>query len=200
MMEDQCDPSFLLKLIWMSKKGWISLLLILFIIIFDQILKIVIKTQPHAWVHTLSFIDYTENNGMAFGIELPGTIGKYILTIFRIIASVFISVFLVRMIRKGVKTGLVVGFSMILAGAIGNILDSVFYGVIFDYAPLLQGRVVDMFHFNLFHFFWPEWMPFFGGNYFEFFAPIFNVADSAITMGIMYMLFFQRKFFKENKL
>jgi signal peptidase II len=183
----------------MSKKGWISLSLIFFILLFDQILKIVIKTQPDSWVYTLPFIDYTENTGMAFGIELPGSYGKYFLTIFRIIASIFISFYVVKMVRKDVKTGIIVGFSLVLAGAIGNIIDSVFYGVIFDYAPLLQGRVVDMFHFNLFHFFWPDWVPFIGGNYFEFFAPIFNVADSAITVGIGYMLFFERRFFKENK-
>lgn len=199
-MEGHYDPSFLLKKNAMSKKGWLAITIILGIIVFDQILKIVIKTQPLSWIHTLPFIDYTENNGMAFGIELPGRGGKYFLTIFRILASILITIFLIRLIRRNVKTGVIVGFSLILAGAIGNILDSVFYGVIFDYAPLLQGRVVDMFHFNLFHFFWPEWVPIIGGNYFEFFAPIFNVADSAITTGIFYMLIFQRHFFKENKL
>lgn len=184
----------------MSKKGWISISLIFGILVFDQILKIVIKTQPYSWIQTLPFIDYTENNGMAFGIELPGMGGKYFLTIFRLVASVVIAIFLSRMIRKNVKSGVIFGFSLILAGALGNIIDSVFYGVIFDYAPLLHGRVVDMFHFNLFHFFWPEWMPFIGGNYFEFFAPIFNVADSAITIGIAFLLIFERRFFKENKL
>ncbi|MFC0876666.1 signal peptidase II [Saccharicrinis sp. FJH2] len=184
----------------MSKKGWISISLILLILVFDQIIKIVVKTQPLSWIHTLPFIDYTENNGMAFGIELPGKGGKYFLTIFRLIASVVIAVFLVKMVRKDVKTGIIVGFSLILAGALGNIIDSVFYGVIFGYAPILHGRVVDMFHFNLFHFFWPKWIPYFGGKYFEFFAPIFNVADSSITVGIGYMLIFQRRFFKENKL
>ena len=174
--------------------------MVLTILILDQLLKIEIKTQPTSWLYSLPFIDYTENNGMAFGIELPGQWGKYFLTIFRLIASAAIIYFLAKMVKNNVKTGVIVGFSLILAGALGNIIDSVFYGVVFDYAPLLQGRVVDMFHFNLFHFYWPEWMPLIGGKYFEFFAPIFNLADSSISVGIGYMLIFERKFFKENNL
>lgn len=183
----------------MTKKGWLSIIVISFVLIVDQLLKLHVKTSPLSSIHNLFFINFVENNGMAFGVELPGVGGKYALTIFRLIASVAIAVIIRRMILSKVSTGVVVGFSMILAGALGNIIDSVFYGVIFDYAPLLQGRVVDMLHFNLFHFYWPDWLPWLGGRYFSFFAPIFNIADSSITTGIFYLLLFQRRFFKENK-
>ena len=198
-MEDLVLHFFIYAFCIMSKKAKLSLGIIFVILVLDQILKVVIKTQPDSWLYTLPFIDYTENNGMAFGIELPGAYGKYLLTGFRLVASVFIAIFIARLIKRKAPTGVIVGFSLILAGAFGNIIDSVFYGVIFDYAPLLQGRVVHMFHFNFFHFFWPRWIPFIGGNYFEFFAPIFNLADSAITSGIFYMMIFQRRFFKENQ-
>jgi signal peptidase II len=198
-MEDFVLHFFIYSLYFMSKNAKLSIGIILVLLVLDQILKIEIKTQPGSWLYSLPFIDYTENNGMAFGIELPGAYGKYFLTGFRLVASVLIAIFIGRLIKRKSPTGVIVGFSLILAGALGNIIDSVFYGVIFDYAPLFQGRVVDMFHFNFFHFFWPEWVPFIGGNYFEFFAPIFNLADSAITTGIFYMMIFQRKFFKENQ-
>lgn len=183
----------------MTKKGWISISVIFFVLLFDQLLKIHIKTSPLSTIHNLFFIDFVENNGMAFGVELPGVGGKYALTTFRLIASGVIAFLIRRMIIRQVAMGIVVGFSMILAGALGNIIDSLFYGIIFDYAPLMQGRVVDMLHFNLFDFYWPEWIPWIGGNYFQFFAPVFNIADSSITTGIAYLLIFHRKFFKENQ-
>ena len=148
-------------------------------------------------------IHFIENQGFAFGMALGGTVGKVVLTLVRLVASGFIAWLLVRGVRRGMRTSLLACASLILAGAVGNLIDSCFYGVIFNesyynvatlfppeggYAPLLQGRVVDMFYFPLFQFNWPEWMPFVGGQHFEFFNAIFNVADSAITIGIIWFI------------
>lgn len=159
------------------------------------------------------FIHFTENNGMAFGTELGGDYGKLFLTLFRIVAVIAISFWLRNSIRKGAHGILTVSVSFILAGAIGNILDSVFYGVIFDhsfgqvatfmpdgggYAPLLYGKVVDMLYFPLWKGFLPEWLPIWGGEYFVFFQPIFNIADVAITVGVALLLIFQKQAFPER--
>ncbi len=151
---------------------------------------------------------------MAFGIDIPGDLGKPILTIFRIVAVVLISIYIKNSIKKGAPAGFVLFMSMVLAGALGNIFDSLFYGLIFSestyfgvaeymppdggYAPFLYGHVVDMFYFPLIEGVYPEWIPFKGGESFLFFRPIFNVADSAISVGVICILLFQRGYLKEN--
>lgn len=151
------------------------------------------------------YIYFTENNGMAFGIEI---ISKLFLSIFRLVAVVLIGYYLYKIVKENYRIGFIVCISLILAGALGNIIDSVFYGVIFDhsygqlatfmpeaggYASWFHGKVVDMLYFPLFSFYWPEWMPVVGGEEFVFFRPIFNLADSAITVGVVLLLICYRK-------
>jgi signal peptidase II len=155
---------------------------------------------------------------MAFGLSYGGVIGKYILSVFRILMVGFLIYLLKGLIKENEPKGLIISFSLIVAGAIGNIIDSVIYGLIFSqsyyhggvaefvpfgtgYAPFLQGSVVDMFYFPLFDIVLPEWVPFKGGDRFEFFRPVFNVADSCITVGVFSILIFYRKIFfgKEAK-
>lgn len=192
------------------QKSWISLAIMLVILFADQILKIWIKInmvlgeniRVFDWFH----IYFTENNGMAFGIEL---FDKLFLTLFRIIASGFLIWYLFKTCRKNqTKTGYCVSLSLIIAGAIGNVIDCLFYGIIFNhsygqvatmfpeaggYAQFFYGKVVDMFYFPIIDTYWPEWMPFVGGDHFVFFRPVFNVADAAITTGILLLLLFYRK-------
>ncbi len=159
-------------------------------------------------------IHFVENNGMAFGMELGGNFGKIFLSVFRIVAVAGIGWYLYQLTKKEAPLGLIVSVSMVLAGALGNIIDSAFYGLIFDesysrvatlfppdggYATLLHGKVVDMFYFPILSGHYPEWFPFVGGQEFIFFRPVFNVADSSITLGIISILLFQKKFFKESK-
>jgi len=161
-------------------------------------------------------IHFTENNGMAFGIELGAKAGKLILSVFRLLAIGAIIWYLTRIYKRNAPTGVVVCVSLILAGAIGNILDSAFFGLIFSdsynqiatfmpeeggYAPFLFGKVVDMLYFPLVEGFLPAWVPFWGGEYFIFFRPVFNIADSSITIGVLCLILFYRSYFKEeNKL
>ena len=158
-------------------------------------------------------LHFTENKGMAFGIALGGDSGKLVLSIFRIIAIGFIGWYLTRLTRRGASFGLIFSFSLIFAGAMGNIIDSAFYGLIFNessyhtvatmfpeeggYSPFLYGKVVDMFYFPLYKGYLPDWIPFWGGDYFIFFRPVFNIADSAITIGVLFLIIFQRNFFKK---
>jgi len=157
------------------------------------------------------YIHFTENNGMAFGMEFGGDWGKLTLSLFRIVFVGFIVSFLMKLIRKNADKVLITSLSLILAGAIGNILDGVFYGVLFSesyhqlasflpegggYAPLFFGRVVDMFYFPMFKGYLPEWIPFWGGDYFVFFRPVFNIADAAISIGVGIMLLFQKRVMK----
>lgn len=159
-------------------------------------------------------IHFVENKGMAFGLTLGGEIGKYILSIFRI-GMVGFLIYILRSIMREHKgsIGLQLSFALIIAGAIGNILDSAFYGLIFSnsnyhqgniaelfpaaggYAPFLQGKVVDMFYFPMINSNYPEWFPFMGGKSFSFFRPVFNVADSAISIGVALILLFHRSYF-----
>ena len=183
----------------LSKK---SILLVFLILLVDQVVKIWIKThmvigdEYHVFGHWF-IIHFTENNGMAFGMEFWGKSGKLFLSLFRIIA-----------IKQNSSAGLVLGISAILAGAIGNLIDSAFYGMIFTdsfaevarflpaeggYASFLHGRVVDMLYFPIVNTTYPSWFPFVGGESFVFFRPVFNIADSAITTGVLYLLIFQRK-------
>lgn len=155
-------------------------------------------------------IHFTENEGMAFGMVLGGEYGKLFLTLFRILAVTFIGYYLYTLIRQAANSGLIISIALIFSGAMGNIIDSVFYGVIFEdslynvskifpesggYAPLLYGHVVDMFYFPMFKGYYPDWVPVIGGKYFVFFRPVFNLADSAITVGVFSILIFQRGVF-----
>ncbi len=163
-------------------------------------------------------IHFIENEGMAFGLKFGGKVGKYILSIFRIAMVGFLIMLLRDIIKEKTSVGLQISFALIIAGAIGNILDSAFYGLIFSesfyhqgniaqlfpseggYAPFLQGRVVDMFYFPLINSSYPEWFPWIGGNNFSFFRPVFNVADSAISIGVaMILLFYRSYFLSEDK-
>jgi len=196
-----------------------SLAIILFILIVDQILKIWIKTNMSLGDEIVVFKDwfilhFVENNGMAFGFEFAGEYGKMFLSIFRILAVIAIGWYLFRLTKeKELPFGFIASISLILAGAIGNIIDSLFYGMIFDhsygqvaamfpegggYASFLHGKVVDMFYFPLVSGYYPDWLPFWGGNEFLFFRPVFNIADSSITIGIFMILLFYRNYF--NKL
>lgn len=195
-----------------------ALLVILLIVILDQILKIIIKTSlplgaTQPVIGKWFLLRFIENPGMAFGIDIPGKIGKPALTLFRILAATLIGLYLRSLILKNAPTGFVLCIAMIFAGALGNIIDSVFYGVIFSestyfetarlfphgggYAPLLSGRVVDMLYFPIFENNYPDWFPFLHGQKFIFFRPIFNIADSSITIGVAAILIFQRKYLRE---
>lgn len=162
---------------------------------------------------TWGFIHFVENNGMAFGISLGGNLGKLALSLFRIGAVAFLIYYIRKMIQAQASMGVLVCFSLILAGAIGNILDSVFYGMIFSessyhgglaemfpeeggYSGLLFGKVVDMLYFPMIDTYLPEWLPIWGGERFQFFKPVFNIADSSISIGIISLLIFQRHFFQ----
>lgn len=159
-------------------------------------------------------IHFTENYGMAFGLEFAGEKGKLFLTLFRIVASALIALYLYHLVKKKEHSLLIVSISLIFAGALGNIIDSVFYGLLFSastffevaeflpeaggYAALFHGKVVDMLYFPLIQGNYPAWFPFWGGQDFIFFRPVFNIADSAITTGVFILIIFQRKFFREK--
>jgi signal peptidase II len=193
-------------------------LIIIGVLVIDQWLKIWIKTNLEYGEEIMMFgqswalIHFVENEGMAFGLTLGGEYGKLALSLFRIVAVGFLFYYLHLLLRSKVSFGTVVSFSLILAGAIGNIIDSAFYGLIFSetpyhggvatmfpegggYASFLHGKVVDMFYFPVFEGFFPDWLPLWGGEHFQFFRPVFNVADTAITVGILSLLIFFRSFF-----
>jgi signal peptidase II len=193
--------------------------LILLILIADQVLKLWIKTHLVIGEDIRIFgnwgmLHFIENNGMAFGMEMGGKPGKLILSVFRIIAIFGIIWFLNSIIRKKAYTGLILAVSAILAGAIGNIIDSAFYGMIFSesfhqpavlfppgggYSSFLHGRVVDMLYFPVINTTWPDWSPIRPGESLVFFRPVFNIADSAITCGVFAILIFQKKMFRDFK-
>ena len=190
-----------------SRQGRIALTIILSVLVIDQIIKIMVKTGMSlgesiditSWFKIL----FVENNGMAFGMEI---IGKLFLSLFRIGAIGFFTWYLIKIINKGFPTGYIVTVSFVIAGAIGNLLDCMFYGLIFTestpfreatvtalgdgYAPFLYGKVVDMFYFPLWT--WPDWVPFVGGDIF--FEPVFNFADSCITCGVIILLLFYTRY------
>ena len=193
-----------------------SIIVILLVLIIDQTLKIWIKThmilgQEYKILGNWFIIHFTENNGMAFGMEFWGQNGKIFLTIFRILAVIGIGWYLKTLIKQEAPKMVIISISLILAGALGNIIDSVFYGVIFNesfyqiahfmpqdggYSTWLQGRVVDMLYFPILKGQYPGWFPFGANQQFIFFRPVFNIADSSITIGVAYILLFERSFFR----
>ena len=194
------------------------IILIILVLLIDQISKIYIKTHfmlgEEVRVTDWFIIHFTENNGMAFGTEFGGDYGKLFLSVFRIFAVIGIFYWLYTSVKQNLSRILIFSISLIFAGALGNILDSIFYGVFFDdslnhvstlqsmgdgYAPALFGKVVDMLYFPLWKGFLPEWLPIWGGQFFIFFQPIFNIADSAITVGVLTMFIFQKRVFVEDK-
>jgi signal peptidase II len=196
-----------------------SILLILLILAADQTFKVLIKTnmiigEEYSVIGHWFRIHFLENNGMAFGMEWGGRAGKAALSIFRMIAIAGICWYLVGIIKKKAHPGLVLSVSVIVAGAIGNLLDSAFYGMIFSeswhtpavmfpegggYSSFLHGRVVDMLYFPLIDTHWPEWSPIRPNETFVFFRPVFNIADASITTGVLVILFFQKKFLGDTK-
>lgn len=162
------------------------------------------------------YIHFIENPGMAFGLEFGGDTGKLLLSIFRLLAISGIAYYLWQLIKNKAHSGFIIATSLVFAGAFGNIIDSAFYGLIFSesppytpqtaelvpigtgYAGFLHGHVVDMLYFPLIEGYWPQWMPWVGGSFFQFFRPVFNVADSAITIGIFIIILNQKKFFASS--
>jgi len=193
-----------------NHKGWIAVAVVFLVLLVDQLTKIWVKTHMALYdaIHITDWfqIYFVENNGMAFGIEAGG---KLFLSLFRIIAVVLIVIYINRLVRENYKNGFIVCVALVLAGAVGNIVDSIFYGVIFEasypghvasvvpwgqgYSSLLHGKVVDMLYFPLIKGIYPDWFPFVGGQEFLFFRFIFNLADSAITIGVIWILLFYRK-------
>lgn len=203
-------------------KLYLALGVILTVLIIDQSLKFWIKTHLEmgeeinmlglSWAR----LHFVENEGMAFGLSLGGSFGKLFLSVFRLVAVGFLGYLLGQLIKTGEKAGVIIAFSLILAGALGNIIDSAFYGLIFSnspyhgglaqfmpaeggYAPFLMGKVVDMLYFPMIESKFPNWVPMWGGQEFEFFRPVFNIADSSIFCGICLFLLFYRSFFNKKE-
>jgi signal peptidase II len=179
-------------------------LLAALVVLADQLIKIWVRNNMYMGqeIHFLGergMLLYTENNGMAFGLELGGVAGKLALTLFRIVAVAAIGYGLYYLIKNKYNRGLILNVALIFAGALGNIIDSTFYGIIYDYAPIFQGRVVDMFYFPLITGHFPSWMPIWPGEEFKFFRPIFNLADSAISVGVILILIYQNHYFKQQE-
>ena len=191
-----------------KKLSRLVILLIGAIVVIDQVVKILVKTHMQIGeeiplIGTWCRLHFIENEGFAFGMSIGGEAGKIVLTLLRLVASAAIAWLIVRLIQKQTRPSLVVSLTLIFTGAVGNVIDSCFYGLIFNesyysvatlfppeggYAPFMQGRVVDMFYFPLFEFDWPMWLPLVGGEHFEFFNAIFNVADAAITIGVVWLI------------
>lgn len=184
------------------KKYLIPFAIVVLVLCADQGLKYWVHTHLYD-THKIIFpnwfmLYYTENNGMAFGIELGGTIGKVSLTLFRIAAVFVIIYYMLRQIRHDANRWFVICIALILAGAMGNIIDSVFYGVVFrsQSLPWFQGRVIDMLYFPIYDGYLPSWVPVWHDEHVQFFRPVFNIADASISVGIVSILLFQRVFFK----
>lgn len=207
----------------------IPLITVLSVLFIDQFIKIYIKLNyPLGEVKQITswfILHFTENPGMAFGFEFGGEMGKLTLSLFRVLACVAGAWYIRHIVKHGEHPGFVFSVSLILAGAMGNILDSAFYGLIFDkgttlhndfqeympydgianlttngYAPSMYGCVVDMFYFPIISGHFPDWFPIWGGEDFQFFRPIFNFADASISCGVAVIILFQKKFSKQPAL
>ncbi|HNY02059.1 MAG TPA: lipoprotein signal peptidase [Bacteroidales bacterium] len=193
--------------------------IVFLILVADQVLKFWVKThfymgETRPVIGQWFLLHFTENEGMAFGMRLGGDHGKLLLSLFRIVAVIIITGWLWRVTRKGANDLLIVCISLILAGAMGNILDSAFYGLVFNestymqiatflpggggYGTFLHGKVVDMLYFPIIESHFPAWMPVWGGEEFIFFRPVFNLADSSITVGVLLLILFQRRVFAQK--
>ena len=199
--------TFLKKII---TKGRLATLLVVAILTIDQVIKIRVKTNMslHEIISVCEWfkIVFIENNGMAYGMELGS---KIVLSVFRILAIAWLTYYIIRQVRINAKTGYIVCLTMVLAGAAGNLIDCMFYGLIFSgaseayvsyfvpfgegYAPFLMGKVVDMFYFPLIVTHYPLWLPVWGGEEFIFFSPVFNFADASISVGVILLLLFYRE-------
>lgn len=192
-------------------KAWMAVAIVVAILLIDQIIKIEVKTNMTLGeakrVTDWFYIEFIENNGMAYGMKF---INKLVLSLFRLFAIGFIGYYLAKIIKKNVAPlGYIVLIAMVLAGAAGNLIDCLFYGLVFDastpftvsqfvpfgegYSTFLHGKVVDMFYFPIIQTTWPEWVPYFGGSEYVFFSPVFNFADACISVGVVALLLFYRK-------
>lgn len=199
-----------MKLKRIISDGWLAALVVLSAILIDQFIKIWVKTSMtlHESIRIFDwfYISFIENNGMAYGMQIGS---KLALSLFRVVAIGLLVYYVWLQVRNKARTGYIVCLSMVLAGAIGNLIDCMFYGMVFNasspyftsyfvpfgtgYAPFLMGKVVDMFYFPLIVTTWPEWVPMWGGQEFIFFSPVFNYADANISVGVVLLLLFYRK-------
>jgi len=205
----------------MSRRSGQVLLIVFLVLLADQVLKIWVKTHMEygeefgilglSWAR----IHFVENEGMAFGLSLGGNLGKLALSIFRLVAVGFLIYIIYSLVKIKETFGVILSFSLILAGALGNILDSAFFGLLFSptpyhggiselfptgggYAPFLFGKVVDMLYFPMIDTTLPAWLPIWGGQHFEFFRPVFNISDASISTGVISLLLFNRRIFKSK--
>ena len=190
--------------------GWLAIIVVASAIIIDQLIKVWVKTNMtlHESIRIFDwfYISFIENNGMAYGMQIGS---KLALSLFRVVAIGLLAYFVWLQVRKKARRGYIVCLSMVLAGALGNLIDSMFYGLVFSasspfytsyfvefgtgYAPFLMGKVVDMFYFPLIVTTWPEWVPYYGGEEFVFFSPVFNYADANISVGVVLLFLFYNK-------
>ena len=193
-----------------ARRGTLAALIVVGVLLVDQIIKIWVKTNMtlHEQIEILSWfkIVFIENNGMAYGMEIGS---KLVLSLFRVVAISVLGYYIIGQVKRQARWGYLVCLSMIFAGAVGNLIDSMFYGLVFNassefytsyfvpfgtgYASFLMGKVVDMFYFPLIVTTWPDWVPFVGGNPYVFFSPVFNFADASISVGVVVLLLFYRK-------
>ena len=198
-------------------KGRLAVILVILILLTDQAIKIWVKTSMclHESIHITDwfYISFIENMGMAFGMQLGS---KILLSLFRFVAIAFLGYYIWLQVKKNARTGYIVCLSMVFAGAVGNLIDCMFYGLCFanssefyvsylvpfgtGYAPFLMGKVVDMFYFPLVEWDWAQWIPFVGGEHFVFFSPVFNFADASISVSVVLLLLFFRKEISEISL